>query len=188
MARPVKSNVEESAKYKIRKAFWELIQSRNIDTVSFSEISRIAGVNRNSLYYHYSNTKELAEDMLREAVPEETRTAFVRSVLTGKIDNQFIENYDKLLKIQLYAGSSSPMLNNLVQDLIKDTWFKELEINESDLLPEEELQINFIFAGIISLLGNRKAISRPEVLPLFRESNLGQTVTETLLSISGSST
>ena len=42
----------------------------------------------------------------------------------------------------------------MVRDLLKEIWLKELSISEELLSKEEQLQIRFIFAGLVSVLGS----------------------------------
>lgn len=52
------------------------------------------------------------------------------------------------------AGSDCAFLNSMVRDLLKEIWLKELSISEELLSKEEQLQIRFIFAGLVSVLGS----------------------------------
>lgn len=78
----------------IEKAFVELIQKKDIDKISVSEICKLCNLNRTTFYSNYSDIYELA-DKIRENIEKQVKEAY-------KFDNikeLAIIDYYKLFKI-----------------------------------------------------------------------------------------
>ena len=56
MSRPKMNEREASAVYKIETACWALIEQKDFSDITMQLLAKEAGINRNSLYYHYENS------------------------------------------------------------------------------------------------------------------------------------
>lgn len=84
MPRPRRDSEILPAKERLENAFWELLAERNYHKITVTDIVRVADVNRNSFYYHFSGLPELADSAILHAV-ENTPIPAVRvrtSILT----------------------------------------------------------------------------------------------------------
>ena len=67
--------------------------------------------------------------------------------------------------------SSSPYLNQVMQDAIKQMWLDYLSVQDEELTEEERITIAFILGGVISAMRECKVdprVARGEVIqPLF---------------------
>lgn len=57
-------------KARIEQKFLELLNEKPISQIDVKEISREAGVNRNTFYYHYKNIPDLTESVVKGLVDE----------------------------------------------------------------------------------------------------------------------
>ena len=57
MSRPKTNELEASAVYKTETAFWALIEQKDFSDITMQMLAKEAGINRNSLYYHYAKCK-----------------------------------------------------------------------------------------------------------------------------------
>ena len=68
MPRPRRDSEILPAKERLENAFWELLAERNYHKITVTDIVRVADVNRNSFYYHFSGLPELADSAILHAV------------------------------------------------------------------------------------------------------------------------
>ena len=79
MPRPRRDSEILPAKERLENAFWELLAERNYHKITVTDIVRVADVNRNSFYYHFSGLPELADSAILQAVEN---TPIPTSILT----------------------------------------------------------------------------------------------------------
>ena len=85
-----------------------------------------------------------------------------------------------------YLSDFCAFLNLMVHDLLKEIWLDELSICEDLLSPEEQLQIRFIFAGLVSVLGSPQVREEPELMTKLAQTELGETAIAALKTIAES--
>lgn len=193
MARPKKANNSDFATVKIENAFWRLLEEEAFSDITVLRISQESGVNRNSFYYHYEDMNDLARKAFKSnAGPEVSKALFgvlfmslqgEKTNLAKAIEPMLISH---ARKIMLCAGSDSVFLNQMVHDLLKEIWLDELSIREDLLSPKEQLQIRFVFAGLVSVLGSPEVREAPELMMELARTELGETAIAALKSIAES--
>ena len=162
MARPKKSDRDAAATVKMEKAFWSLLEKERYADITVLRISQESGVNRNSFYYHYKDIDDLALIAFRKNIENETSGQLIPALLSA-FDNEngkFAVAFDPSVlpyskRVMLCAGSDSAYLRRLVRDILKEAWFDALSIREELLSTDEKLQVHFIFAGLVEMLGSQ---------------------------------
>ncbi len=152
--------------------------------VTVRRVSQAAGTNRNSFYYHY----ESLEDLARKAFLDNAAGAhpLISSLIAGfrDGDTQPVRPDDNAIehakRVMLCARSESPFLRGMVGELIRDAWLEELGIDDSRLTTEERAQVEFIFAGLVAVLGSAEAAESPLVMTRLATSRMGQASIATL--------
>lgn len=193
MARPKKNNFNDRATVKIENAFWRLLEKESFSDITVLRITQESGVNRNSFYYHYEDMNDLAYKAFKNNVGTEVSRALFGVLfmsLQGEKTNH-AKAIDPMVishaqKIMLCAGSDSVFLNQMVHDLLKKIWLYELSIREDLLSTEEQLQIRFIFAGLVSVLGSPEVKETPRLMTALSQTAIGKTAIATLQSIAES--
>ena len=190
MARPKKSNTEEMATVKIENAFWKLLETEKYSEISVLRICQESGVNRNSFYYHYKDIDDLAStafknnaaDDVSEALFSVLLSSFRGSAATSEagVDPAILPHSKKIM---LCASSNSVFLNRLVRDLLKQIWFDTLHINADDLSLIDELQVDFIFFGLTSILGRPEIQDSPLLMPELAQTEIGESAINAMKSI-----
>jgi len=193
MARPKKGNSSDFATVKIENAFWHLLEEEAFSDISVLRISQESGVNRNSFYYHYEDINDLAYKAFKNNAGTEVSKALFgvlfmplqgeKTNLAKAIDPMLVSHAQKIM---LCARSDSAFLNQLVRDMLKEIWLDELFIREDLLTAEERLQIRFIFAGLVSVLGSPDVKETPKLMTELAQTPIGKTVIATLKSIAES--
>ena len=191
MARPKKNDRDAMATVRIEDSFWKLLEEMSYSDITVLRISQESGTNRNSFYYHYKDIDDLARSAFINNINEKTSRALFTALLPG-IGNKnssapVLES--ELLphsrRIMLCARSDSLFLNRLVKDLLIKVWFDALEIDGSGLSTVEQLQVDFIFSGLVSVLGSREVENTPLIMTDLSMTELGKTAIATLKSIAG---
>ena len=193
MARPKKGNRSDFATVKIENAFWRLLEEESFSDITILRISQESGANRNSFYYHYEDLNDLAFKAFKNNAGAEVSKALF-SVLFQSLQGEQAKPanaVDPLIishaqKIMLCARSDSSFLNQMVHDLLKEIWLDEFSIREELLSTEEQLQIRFIFAGLVSVLGSPDVKEAPKLMADLAQTAIGKTAISTLKTIAES--
>lgn len=192
MARPKKTSTENQAAVRIEHAFWRLLETEPYSNITVLRIAQESGVNRNSFYYHYKDMEDLAyKAFIHNADPEVTKALLSTLLSRRNEEDPPSLSFDPLLiphakRIMLCAGSDSSFLNQMVRDLLRDLWLKELSIKEDLLSSAERLQIRFIFSGLAAALGSPEVREFPPFMSLLSQSDIGKTAIDTLKRIAQS--
>ena len=80
----------------------------------------------------------------------------------------------------LCARSESPFLKGMVGGMLRDAWFGELGIDAGLLSEDDRAQVEFIFAGLVAVLGSAEAAESPLVMTRLAGSRMGQAAMATL--------
>ena len=190
MARPKKADRDAMATVRIEDAFWKLLEEMSYSDITVLRISQESGTNRNSFYYHYKDIDDLARSAFINNIDEKASRVLFSALLPalGNTDIPVPILGPELLphskRIMLCARSDSLFLNRLVKDLLKQVWFGALEIDGSGLSSEEQLQIDFIFSGLVSVLGSREVESTPLIMADLSQTEIGRASINTMKRIS----
>lgn len=184
MSRPKMNEREASAVYKIETAFWALIEQKDFSDITMQLLAKEAGINRNSLYYHYANLYEVASQAFNEVMSDEASMVFIDTLISAP--QNLISNWerlqlsDRVKKVHLFARSNSPLLRSLLKEALISRWFRKLGIDQQSLTAEKLLQIDYIASGFISVLGNPEIEKNPLFLQSFPDSLIGRAAIKTL--------
>ncbi len=188
MARPKKADRDEMATVKIENAFWSLLETERYSDITVLRVSQEAGTNRNSFYYHYSDINDLAQKAFMNNADNEVSRTLVAALLAAFRDDKPAPVFDMSIlphskRIMLCAASESPYLNRLVTDLLKTIWFKSMSINEEQLSPDERIQVRFVFAGLVSVLGSQEIKDNPLSMSTLSQTGIGKAIMSTMKDI-----
>jgi len=189
MARPRNADIEDSALYKIDAAFWRLLESMDFSLITMKLLAQEAGINRNSLYYHFANMQEVAAAAFNNVVCDEISNLFIDSLLLlpESIEGNWeqMQLPERIRKIHLFAKSESPLLRSLLKGSLTARWFQKLHIRSEALSPLDKMQIDYIVNGFIGLIGNESIAQDYRLLAAFPKSPIGRAAIQTLLQLPG---
>lgn len=140
----------------IKNAFMELVEEKDMSSISVSELANKALVNRSTFYLHYSDVQAVAADIESEiseriasAVDDfsiEDTYGSIYSMfckLTNRLEeNKFIKRYI------IFSTNSNYMVSKLKEIFVEKTKrlvLNKLPLNESDI----DCSLTFAAAGII---------------------------------------
>lgn len=190
MARPKKTDKEAMATVRIEDAFWKLLEEMDYQEITVLRVSQESGTNRNSFYYHYKDINDLARSAFMHNVDDEITGTLFSSLLPGFNGNDLAESgiSPELLahskRIMLCARSGSSFLNRLVKDLLRQIWFETLGINDACLSSSAHLQVDFIFSGLVSVLGSQEIEHAPLMMAELSGTEIGKASITTMRQLS----
>lgn len=188
MPRPKKSERDEMATVKIENAFWSLLETERYSDITVLRISQEAGTNRNSFYYHYKDIDNLAYKAFMSNAGNDVSKTLITALLSAFQEGHSALVFDMSIlphtkRIMLCAGSDSPYLNRLVNDLLKTIWFDSMSIKEESLSVDEKIQVCFIFAGLVAVLGSQETKDNPLSMSTLSQAEIGKAIISTMKKI-----
>ncbi|MEX2805376.1 TetR/AcrR family transcriptional regulator [Streptococcus sp. H31] len=188
MPRPRKTDRDEMATVKIENAFWSLLETERYSDITVLRVSQEAEINRNSFYYHYSNINDLAQKAFVNNADNEVSRTLVTALLSAFQEGKSAPIFDMSIlphskRIMLCAASESPYLRQLVTELLKTIWFNSMSIDEELLSSDERVQIRFVFAGLVSVLGSKEIRDNPLSMSVLSQTELGKAIISTMQMI-----
>ena len=188
MSRPKKANINEIATVKIENAFWSLLEKERYSDITVLRITQEAGTNRNSFYYHYKDIDDLAYKAFMNNVSNEISKTLVSTLLSSFRKDQYPLEFDMSIlpytkRVMLCAGSDSPYLHQLVKDLLRKIWFDSMSIREDLLSEDEKMQVLFISAGFVEVLGSQEINNNPLLMTILSQTEIGKAIITTMKNI-----
>lgn len=161
MPRPRKDSEILPAKERMENAFWELLSEKNYRKISVTDVVAMAGVNRNSFYYHYSNMSELADSAIMNQI--ETIPTVADSDMPDPRTQPWRQRVGRLLndpdhrrrldRLALIAGPhSSPELIDSLRDFGKLKLYSILGKEGKDIDLPTDLTVEFTVGGMLAIL------------------------------------
>ena len=177
-------DLQLAATARIEAAYWRLLEEVGYSEITVRRVSQVAGTNRNSFYYHYENL----EDLVRKSFLSNAEDArhLISSLVVGFQHGgpqPMLPSNSAVVharRVMLCARSESPFLRGMVGELLRDTWLNELGIDRKLLSVEDRVQVEFIFAGLVAVLGSAMAAESPLVISQLATSPMGRVAVETL--------
>lgn len=188
MARPKRAQNEASAQERIENAFWELLKNGMYSDITIRALALTAGVNHNLIYYYYENIDDLAYHAFHNVISEEALELVFDGLQNGNISIQRVLALPNLLprfaKVQLYLRGDSAYLSGLVKETIRKVWLRKLNRTEETLTEEESVDLDFIIAGLFSVITTSTAQKNPTIFLSLLQRELGEGIQKTLKRIS----
>ena len=142
-------------KKNIRSAFLTLIQKKDINKITITELAELADIDRKTFYLHYYTVSDILKELEHELVTElkeimnERDNIFSVKNFIIELNNLMLSNLDfyKLVSKE----TSFYFLKNKFKDILKGALYDEL-YEESKMNAEEfSFYIEFIASGVIGI-------------------------------------
>ena len=153
MANKVDIRIVKS-KDSLMSALVSLLQKKKLEDLSISEVCQEANVNRNTFYSHYTNIRELFEEMKGQYLESLLSSSKVFLESNDSVNRTLLNVLEKmkakdiLTKVILTEASSTSFLYTLLQILIPQLNPSE---NISNLLSDHEYS-SFVLGGVANIL------------------------------------
>ncbi|EFA23374.1 hypothetical protein BIFGAL_03493 [Bifidobacterium gallicum DSM 20093 = LMG 11596] len=157
------------AKERMENAFWELLADREYHRITVTDVVRMADVNRNSFYYHFSGLPELADAAILREVENIPRPATPQAHMHLRPETEWRfyctslleqpEQRRRIDRLALLTGSNSaPELRESLRDFMRLTFISLLDLDPETIDKRTSMLINFSVGGLISILQDWAAI------------------------------
>lgn len=182
VARPRKDSTEPSARERILNAFWDLMNEMPYKSITVAALIKRAGVSPNTLYAHFDGYQNVVQAAL-----DETLEPDLLPILVSDMDfagtSQAAMMAERLDKVILFASDDSGELSAMLKKSLLQTWLKALGLSKEKLSPLEAAELDFIFAGVVSMLSKKSAVKlarNKELMRHFFQRPLGNGVLSTI--------
>ncbi len=148
----------------------ELLVNKRLDQITVSELSELADINRSTFYLHYSNVRELYQELKTNLLEEYKKSLMQYSInsltYSDQISNSehqneqsllketfsFIKKNNKYVPIILAQGYGDQILENLVS-AGKEVFLQNIYANKTHFSKSEEAYyFSYVVSGIISVI------------------------------------
>lgn len=184
MARPRKSDNKISAYERIEEAFWTMLSEMPYSKITVSGLSKRAKVNHNLIYYYFENINEMAEKLFQANISEGLPQQFIGALLNGNLDTHALMNSPRqmkhIMRMRLFMRDDSAYLNGIAKRAIMTEWAASANLSLDELTEAERIDLNFIFSGIVSILGSKQFENDPHAAAGFITRPIGQGIIATL--------
>ena len=158
----------------IKIAFLKLLKTNDISEVNITEITKTAGINRNSFYTHYKNVNNILDDINNEIYTYMEETLEKYSYLNVSVDpypiisdfSKIIVNTNYITQYLLFSKSSTELARKL-KDSICDRFYNSYVKEVPHGNPYIRYYIAFIISGVFDMyyvwFRNNKDVSLDEL-------------------------
>ncbi|AYD90195.1 TetR/AcrR family transcriptional regulator [Actinomyces lilanjuaniae] len=181
VARPRADLGEDSARNRIKDAFWGILSQRPYADVTIKRLAREARVNHKTIYYHYANVDDLAEQLFRENQAEADVSLLVGRLILDEDEEVSVllsspQVRASLRRGWLYARGDSPYLLSIFRRHVMRAWLDYAGVSREELSEEELFDIDFVVHGLTASIGDSLASGRTEALAGLAHRELGRAV------------
>ena len=191
MARPKRDSDTPSAQEKLEAAFWQLLSEKPYESITVSELAHRAGVNHNTIYYHYESIDDMAMDFFDKGIPEDIAGLF-DAVINRGLSMADIAGMNANVMIQwrkayLFLKSDSRFLMQHLRKRMTDYWCQSQDIQQESLTDDQKLDLEFIFTGMSIVIKYAFDHGDPMKVGAFMNRPLGIAALKTLKELKAGS-
>lgn len=156
MARPRKDAEGPCARARLVEAFWELLDQGTDADLSVGAVTRIAGCNRGTFYYHFKDIDELQRTAIGQLLLDDGALVdeLWHAALAGDVAH-LLDQGDALslhrLVIAMESGSAH-LVDRTVRRGVLDRWKRAVLPDGGELAPDACFAIQFMLSGIMSMV------------------------------------
>ena len=194
MARPRKDQEGEGARERIESAFWELLREMPLRSISVRMLSKRAGVNHNTFYYHFESIDDLALRQIGDNMPSEwfeaaamlTSTLQTGAELDVRRYSTSVDLQQRFERFRLLLRSADTQLIEVGKQRALNMMLRAIGVDSHALGKHERLKVAFLIGGVTSLLASDEIKSFDEYLDLL-QGGLANTVRDLLRQVTARS-
>lgn len=163
MPRPRRDSEIPPAKDRLENAFWTLLEEGDYDKITVTDIVRVAEVNRNSFYYHFSGLPELADSAILHEVEKMPMPIYSRAEGDPNVEWRHFcvrllndpDQIQHLNRLSLLVGfHSTHELTESLRDFLRMTLLTIIDRDTATLDPKSEMLVDFCIGGVLAALYN----------------------------------
>ena len=156
MARPRKRDCSSAAD-KLIDALWTCLESNRLSGITVSTVTKCAGLNRGTFYYHFRDMDDLTAHAIEREFNANALLPSIFDLITGVPSTtpaaQLVADRMRNLSL-LVDGGGMDVLSTQVKQLVRQMWTAILCNDGESLKPETTLIIEYTTNGILGILAN----------------------------------
>ena len=175
MARPHYEEGQERARDRIVAAFWTALEERPYDKVTVKLVTDLAGVNKNTFYYHFETMDDLAKEAVRDAFSQlPIEKLLAGDDYFGAVTALIREGRVSPSKIQLIGHDGSGRLTRMLEDVAMAFFASRASIDPTKLTLHDHIIIRALLSAILSFAREATPESFLERFSVLYHSKLAQ--------------
>ncbi|WEV69608.1 TetR/AcrR family transcriptional regulator [Bifidobacterium sp. ESL0775] len=194
MSRPRQDSNQLPATTRMENAFWKLLEERDYPKITVTDIVNIAGVNRNSFYYHYCKLNNLAESAIQHTVENINRALPEFTIDPSKAWNGIVMQLIGVPANRIYldrlsltvSEHSSPFLIFTVHDAIRDGFIAWQHLDRNMTITQDVL-LEFSVGGLLAISGMWPKLSKETTVEQWSNLDAAVVARTLYMSVSGDS-
>ena len=161
MRTQIKNKRSQLTLEKLKEAFWQLYEKKDIDKVRIVEITNIAGYNRSIFYEYFKNVYDVLNAIEQEILIETVEIAKLirlyimnRGITKRHLEDivTFYHKYERFLRVILLK-EDNPRFKIRLKKLIAEAITKDMKTNTAILNENEQnFFLEFYISGLINAL------------------------------------
>jgi len=188
MGRPRYAANDVRARQKLINAFWRILEQVPYEQITARQIVAAANVNKNTFYYYFTNTEDLAAAAVQSLMIRRVPLLLLSGEMSSgeRVRELLAEDPEmgvSLHRIHTLNASNGTSLLPLLEKEFMGIWLDLLGLERDELPPEDLAALHFIIGGVLTLHRVTTLENAPDVLPRFMAAPLGQACVAYLRSL-----
>jgi len=187
MARPKNDSSTVPAVERIEEAYWDILENGSYLDVTIANLAHQARVNHNTIYYYFENIDDMAIKLFIKNLPLEIPRSMLSFAKTGDNSLTYLLSDQQMMKrwlrARLYTRGDSAFLMNCYKKSIIDAWFSTADIKHEELTDEDRLVVEFIFSGLVAVIGSPLIEKNPSLFTSLLQRGIGREIITALNQI-----
>lgn len=164
MGRPRYSKDDDTAQDRLKHMFWEQLKETPYEKMTARNVAAAAGVNKNTLYYHYNSLDDLARDAVSEVLDPRFVSMLAHVIKAEAACEPAAESLPPLTgelatiadRVCIIASSrGADDFRDILKDAVGHAWGDAFGFEVERLSQQDRLTYEFALGGFVSLLAFR---------------------------------
>lgn len=155
MARPRKDSCEPDARRRIIEAFWILLGQRPLRSITIGAVSKLAGCNRTTFYYHFADMDVLVASAIQDELLADNilarQLSFVLSGGEVSVASSMLSAPVQRIALAMRSGEMHTIMG-ILEDVVVGLWEQALCAEGGRLSDDARFAIQFMLHGIMGQL------------------------------------
>ena len=181
MARPKRDAEGISAYERMEDAFWAMLAEMPFEKITISSLSKRARVNHNLIYYYFENIEDMAGQMFRRNMAGDLPQQLLRYLLREEEQEFCQPSHEVLYRIRrtwLFVEKGTTGMQGMVKARLQQEWLQVVGLEREDLTPEDQMELDFVFGGLLAVMGSQTLREHPEAILTFHRRSFGKALAQ----------
>lgn len=158
MGRPRKDSADDNARLRIYRAYWRLLETTPLGCITVGAITKEAGCNRGTFYYHFDSVDALTDRAIEHSIL--SNGMLVSALVTWSTDRELqvtSEQWEANLRhvTLLINRGGFERVGHAAKDSILRIWQTALDPSGAPLPEDTALALEFSINGLLGVLTHR---------------------------------